>query len=80
MRQGTRKDIKEEVRAKGAKKIRRKLGRRKRGEIEIRPREKGERRQIALVRSMDSEKVRKAGTFLLAKSVHSCSKVHCSSL
>ena len=44
MRQGTRKDIKEEVRAKGAKKIRRKLGRRKRGEIEIRPREKGERR------------------------------------
>lgn len=66
MRQGTRKDIKEEVRAKGAKKIRRKLGRRKRGEIEIRPREKGERRQIGLVRSMDSDSCRKSGRLELS--------------
>lgn len=62
---------------RGIKKIRWKLGRRKRGEIEIRPRERGEGGQREVGKSMDRgirQEASKAGTFLLVKSVHSCTK------
>lgn len=43
MKKERRKDIQEEVRAKGGiKEIRRRMGRRQRGEIEIEPRERGD--------------------------------------